>query len=134
MPAPGYVHGLTGPVVVLPAGVARWLEEQTDLPRRRVAVRGDDVELDQALLAIRLAAMQVGAVPGAAVGTDPPAMPVAEPELTVNQAAHRIGIRPRAVRRALEEQRLAGRKAGGRWLIQPADADHYRHRMQGEAA
>jgi len=54
--------------------------------------------------------------------------------LAVEEAAERAGVGPRAIRRALVEGRLAGQQLGGRWLVDVASLEAYRHRLEERAS
>mgnify|MGYP000995842643 CR=1 FL=1 len=53
------------------------------------------------------------------VGSEIVAGSVAADEVGVDEAATRLQITPRRVRQLLAEDRLGGRKAAGRWLVDP---------------
>lgn len=127
-PAGAFIHGTDGPVVLVPASVARWLEQHTNLPRQRVARRGLDDAVDEVLLALRVVAMRASSPASSDAGTEPVyfAEPAKQLELTADQAGDLIGITGRAVRKAIHEHRLAARRTGAEWLITRADAENYR--------
>jgi excisionase family DNA binding protein len=50
--------------------------------------------------------------------------------LTLAEAAHRVGLSPRALRRAVNEGRLQGEQVGGRWLVRPEALDDYAERAR----
>jgi len=129
-PAANYLHALdAGPVVVVPAWFARWLELNTDLGRQRINRRGQDPAVDEVLVALHFAATHAAASdrPSAA-GSVPPRLPEVRQELplTVSELAERVGITGRAVRQAITAGRLHAHRSGHRWFIDPADADNYR--------
>lgn len=88
-----------------------------------------DTDMVVVLHAIQLAAMAedtATSVDGSMVG-DPVSLVLAdEPLVTSGQAAERIGCTSRAIRLALEEGRLLGRKFGRQWLIGESDLEDYR--------
>lgn len=137
-PAGSRVHGVDGPVCVLPAWVCLWLEQQTNLPQRRAALRGIDPAVDDALVSIRLAAMRVPKAATSAAASDSGSSVDLGAEVTgplsgaaplgVGQAAALAGVTARAVRLACDEGRLKANKIDGRWLIDPADLDRFRDR------
>ena len=70
------------------------------------------------------------------VGTTGPTVPPRH--LTVPEAAERVGLSQRALRRALSEGRMSGVNMAGRWMIPEAALDEYartarRHRTNGAA-
>ena len=128
-PAATYLHGLDGPVVATPAWFALWLEQHTDLPRQRVALRGVNPAVDEVLLALHHAAMHVPSSATASVtGSAPPRLPEVRQELplTPNEVAERAGVTGRAVRQAITAGRLHAHRSGHRWFIDRADAENYR--------
>jgi len=127
-PAAYYVHGLDGPTVVVPAWFARWLELNTDLDRQRVNRRGMDPAADEALVALHFAAMHAASAHTSAPGSTRPAAPEVPQDLplTVSELAERVGITGRAVRHAITAGRLPAHRVADRWLIDRADAEHWR--------
>jgi len=122
-PPTSYVHGLDGPVVIVPGRAAAWLDSRLNLRALRTAVRGHDPEVDAVLVALGVAA---AAWRQSVVGTDQrtPAEP-APLWLTTREAADRLDVTDRAVRRALAEQRLNGRRTNGGWLVDRESVEHY---------
>ncbi|MFJ5693316.1 helix-turn-helix domain-containing protein [Arthrobacter sp. NPDC093125] len=125
-PATAYVHGVNGPVVVIPARVCAWLERHAKLNEVRIQERGADPEVDAVLVALRLAALTWRTT---ATGTPVAAKPEVAPDLnqwlSTGQAADRLGITDRAVRLAIQEQRLHATNVAGRWRITREDLEHF---------
>ncbi|CDM76130.1 helix-turn-helix domain-containing protein [Mycobacterium marinum] len=128
-PAEHLVHGLDGPVVVLPGRVCAALNRLLGLDKIRAEVRGQNAELDQALLAIRLAALAFKTGSGSGTSVAPQPEPVSgsarQPKndtVSTNTAATILKISGRAVRKAIDEKRLtATRDDSGRWRITQDD-------------
>jgi excisionase family DNA binding protein len=127
-----FVHGLRCDVVIVPRRVAAWLEARTELPRLRRDSRGEDSEVAAVLLALSTAAQawrdDQTRRSSAAIGTG--RADVAEPVapfggLTVTQAAARLDVTTRAIRKAIADGRLVAEKTGRAWLIDPAELAHY---------
>jgi len=115
-----------GPVVLLSARVAATLNRHAGLGTYRIAHRGEDAEVDAALLALALAG---SSWPGSGGGTKvaAPAEPVALSKwVSTAGAAARLSITDRAVRRAINEGRLKARRDGTAWRIHTTDLEHYR--------
>jgi len=124
-PPTAYVHGIDGPVVVVPGRVAALLDNLVDLTRLRIDVRGQDPELDAVLVALRTAALAWRASAGG-LPDRTPADPL-PPWISAGQTAELLGVDPRHVRRLATTGRLTGRQLGDRtWLIERESAEHYR--------
>lgn len=125
-PPESYVHGVDGPAVIVPGRVAALLERFADLTRVRVAVRGQDPELDAVLVAMRLVAAKWRAT--ATGSPHPPAPEVAARSqwLSTTQAADILGVTDRAVRLAITEHRLNAQQVDRRWRISREDLEHFR--------
>jgi len=126
LPPEAFVHGVEGAVAVVPARVAAWLDARLNLSQVRQAVRGNDPEVDNVLLALRLVAMTW---PASAHGSEARKSPEIAPPCAwvgTRHAADRLGITERAVRQAIETQRLPAEQVDGRWRITRDDIEHYR--------
>ena len=127
-PASYYVHGLdSGPVVVIPAWFAEWLEVHAGLGHLRVDCRGMDPAVDELLRALHFAALGAASAGTSAPGSAEAPAPEVLPELpvTVNELAESVGITARAVRHAISDGRLPAHRVADRWLIDRADVEHY---------
>ncbi|MFE2110368.1 helix-turn-helix domain-containing protein [Kitasatospora sp. NPDC059463] len=119
-----YIHGLDGPVVLIPARIAAWLDRHADLAQLRIQHRGSDPELDAVLVALRTAAL---AWRTAATGTPQRQQPAPLPKwLGTTAAADHLGLAPRTIRLACETGALPARQIDGRWRIALEDLQHYR--------
>ncbi len=123
------IHGHNGPVVILSGRVCAYLNRFADLERFRLDHRGQDAEVDAALVAMRVAA---AAWRGSATGTaraataEPPAS--SKSWCSTKRAADLLHIGERAVRKAIAADSLPARKVDGRWVIAREDIEHYRAR------
>lgn len=121
-----YVHGVGGPVVVIPARVCAWLERHAELNEVRIRERGADQEVDAVLVAIRLAALTWRtSATGTAVAAKPEANADLNQWLSTTQAADILYITDRAVRLAIKEGRLKATNVDGRWRITREDIAHF---------
>jgi excisionase family DNA binding protein len=125
-PPEHYVHGLDGPVVVVPARVAAWLCQRAQLDRIRADIRGLDPEVDSVLVALTVAAMQWRTSATGSTQAPEPEAAAQSPWVSSTQAADLLGITARAVRLAIGEQRLPAEQVDGRWRIAREDVEHYR--------
>ncbi|MDT0201348.1 helix-turn-helix domain-containing protein [Nocardioides sp. AE5] len=119
--------GVNGPGVVLDARTCAWLEGHAGLTSLRVRVRGTDPEISRQLVEIRAAAM---AWRGSATGTEDDTKPEPVTDsgqwLSTGQAAQLAGVTGRAIRKAINEQRLPATEAGGRYRISREDIEHFK--------
>lgn len=131
-PASALVHGVDGDgrpqaCVMVYGRVAAYLERYAELDRFRREHRGEDAEVDQALMALHQVALSWR---GSATGTrdaapaEPPA--ASSQWLTCTQAAGILGIGDRAVRKAIQQHQLRATSVDGRWQISIEDLAHYR--------
>lgn len=130
-PPEAYVHGLDGPMVVVPARVAALLMRRAGLDDYHRAHRGEDPELDAVLVGLKTAAaawraMHVPSDSGSAVVELAAQQRPSPRQLSTAQAARALGISPRAVRQAIAENRLDAEVVGGRYVLTPDDVAHYR--------
>lgn len=128
-PAEHMVH--VGPCVVLPGRVCATLNRLLNLDAVRKQVRGHNAELDQALLAIKLAAT-ASAGSGAGTSVAPQPEPVSRSGQQLNDmvgtvtAATILNMTDRAVRKAISEKRLPATKDdSGRHRITREDLAAY---------
>jgi hypothetical protein len=128
-PATAYVHGADGPVAIVPARVAAWLDRQVNLTRLRIEHRGFDPEVDSVLVGLRVAAMAWRETVGTR-GTDSPcgAEPAA-PSLqwmTTTDVAIGVGMTERGVRKAIAAGHLRASRDNRRWMVDLEDFEHFR--------
>ena len=129
-----YVHGIDGPVAIVPARVAAWLTRQANLDRLRREVRGQDAEVDHVLIALAVAA---SAWRASAYGTHPRNTPEPAPKsawLTTTEVADLLDQTDRAIRQACQSGRLPAERVGDRWQISRENFEHYCAARQQRAA
>ncbi len=130
-PPEGYVHGVDGPCVVVPARVAALFVARAGLADFHVQHRGLDAEVDAVLVALKVAAAawrarHVSSDRGTS-RADGLVESARSPQwLSTTATARLLGITPRAVVKAIDTDRLPAQWASGRWWIDPADIEHYR--------
>jgi excisionase family DNA binding protein len=125
-PPAAYVHGLAGPVVVVPARIAALLVRRLGLAAFARDARGIDPELDAVLVALRDAGYRWAAARGCPPATDHDGGDVLEarsPWMTTAAAAQRLGVTRQAITRAIREGRLPGQRLGARWVVDPDDVE-----------
>jgi excisionase family DNA binding protein len=117
----------TGSVAVIDGRICAMLDRLLNLNRVRTQVRGQNVELDQALVAIRLAGIAYDE--SASVGTvsAPPGEPVSQSKSQLNdtisttEAAALLHMTRRAVSKECKQKRLPATLVGGRYRITRQD-------------
>lgn len=123
-PPSAYLHGGPVPVTVVPARVASWLERHANLSQIRIENRGNDSEVDNVLVALRASAL---AWRDSATGRKEAAEPEElTPWVSTTEASDILDITDRAIRLAIQEQRLKARRINGRWRIAREDIEHYK--------
>lgn len=130
-----------GPAVVIGPRVALLLEKHADLGRFRLAVRGQDPELDAALSALHAVASRfepdlVSDVVSD-VGHDDDSTPetgASSPLMTTTEVADHAGCNPRTVRYAAEAGRLVGKSVTAGWLFDPDAVRTWMAERAGAAA
>ena len=125
-----YLHGLAGVEVTIPGRVAAILETRCKLAELRIALRGIDPEVDQALMAITLAAHHWRT--SATGRSDAPKPEVTPRSEWVNtaEAAQILYCTDRAVRLAITENRLNATRVGRSYRINREDLEHYKAARQ----
>lgn len=125
-----FLHGIDGPVAILPARVCALLERHADLDNFRIKNRGVDAQVDHALIALHSAAATWRR---SRTGTAHP--PAPEPArsswVTTTQAADALRVTSRAIRKAIQEGRLDATRVDDRWRITREDLEHFRARQTG---
>lgn len=104
--------------VVVPPRIAAWLESQTGLTAdRRINLRTTDPVAYEVLAALHLAALHHRSGNGTetAVGQEHPQE--SSLWITTSQAALRLGVTDRAIRKWCANGRLSATRFGSRWLI-----------------
>lgn len=127
-----YLLKVSEPYVMMPARVAAMLEAElgAELSRLRVRKRGVDPEASQVLADIRAAAIEWAGSGSAGTSDDGPPEPRPESNrehlsLTPSQAAGRVGVSDRAIRKAIHTGRLPAAKVDGAWQITRDDLRHF---------
>jgi excisionase family DNA binding protein len=128
-PAEQLVH--PGPVAVIPGQICAKLDKLLRLRKVHGQIRGQDAELDQALVAIRLAGSAYRQ--SASVGTvsTPQEEPVSQSKSQLNdtlgttEAANLLHMTRRAVSKECKQKRLPATFVGGRYRITHQDLAEY---------
>lgn len=132
-PPAAYVHGLHGPVVVVPARVCAWLERHAGIAQLRAEHRGRDAEVSAVLVGVGVAAAKWRA---SATGTADAKRPESDApsEMSTRQASDLVGVTERAIRQAIAEGRLTATRVGSRWVLTREDVEQYRASRTTRAA
>ncbi|MEH6794029.1 MAG: excisionase family DNA-binding protein [Rhodococcus sp. (in: high G+C Gram-positive bacteria)] len=121
-----YLHGLAGVEVTVPGRVAAFLESRCNLQELRVSIRGHDRELDEALLAINLAALHWRNSATGTAEAPTPELPPRSEWVSTTEAAGILCCTTRAVRKAIVENRLNATRVGRSYRINREDLEHFR--------
>ena len=130
-PAEHLVHGLDGPVAVIDGRVCAMLNKLLSLDKVRAQIRGQNPQLDQALLAIKLVgtAYAASSATGKSQAPQPEPAPQSQRQLndtvSTTTAAALLNMTDRAVRRAITEKRLKATRLDGRYRIDRDDLAAY---------
>ena len=117
------LHGLDGPAVIVSARAAAWLNRHAGLDQFRTEHRGEDAEVDSVLVAFRIAELKWRE---AVTGTKEAAPAEQKREwMSTTQAATQTQVGGRAIRKAIERNRLKATWVDGRWRIRHEDLAHY---------
>lgn len=131
VPAERLVLDVAGPVAVVPGRIAAWLCDEGGLDALRVRVRGQNAEVDQTLLAIRLTAERWREQRAALVAEQQRKLAEAGREsgpkvMSTATIADRLYVSDRAVRQWIATGRLRARRRGRRWEIARADFEEFK--------
>lgn len=124
------VHGTEGPVVLISARAAAWLIRYAELERYHEAHRGQDAEIDQSLIALKVAALSWRS---AATGTSNAPRPELATQLewlSTKQAADALAMTDRAIRKAIRENRLKANRVGRAYRINREQLAHFKARKE----
>ncbi|WP_308467778.1 helix-turn-helix domain-containing protein [Rathayibacter soli] len=130
-----YAHGAS--VVVLPGVVCAFLERYSNISEVRIRARGANPGISAALEAVQLAAM---AWASTGTGTKVEKSPEHGADwrdtlLGTAEAARLLGITERAVRKAIERERLeAVKDDSGRWQISRHELEQYHRAVRAKSA
>ncbi len=111
-------------VTIVPGDVAVILLVKAGLDGYRRAHRGENPRVDQVLIEMTTAAIRWREQ--SAHGRDRASTADAAPPLTTRQAADRLGLTARSVRRVIANGRLPAQRIGHTWQLDRDDVDRYR--------
>lgn len=118
------VMGAHGPGTFVSGRVCAYLARYAGLDAFRVTNRGADLEVDNTLVAMRLAEL---AWQQSATGTRETSKPEpARKWKSTGEVAGLLGVTDRSIRRAIQENRLKAINVAGRWRIGPEDLEHFK--------
>lgn len=132
---PGHFHhDHQGGVVIVPAGVAAYLEQLLNLPRVRRERRGLNPAVDSVLADFERAALawRASAASGSNVDQKAEVAPLS-PFVGPGEAAALLGISGRALRYAMKDGRLEARQVNGKRQITRDDIEHFRASRRAQA-
>lgn len=104
--------------VTVPQRIAHWLESQAGLTAdRRINLRITDPSAYEVLAALHLAALSHRSGNGTKTAGAQPDPQDLTPWMTAREAAERLGVTDRAIRKWCQAGRLPAIRHGHRWLI-----------------
>lgn len=124
------VIGVSGPEVVVSGRAAAWLLRYAGLNEYHLDHRGEDAEIDETLVALKVAALTWR---NTATGTAD--APKAELDaqshwLSTKQAADALAMTDRAIRKAIRENRLKANRVGRAYRINREQLAHFKARKE----
>lgn len=122
------IIGANGPEVVVSGRVAAWLMRYAELDRYHLDNRGIDSEVDQTLVALKVAALSWR---NTETGTKAAAVAELAPQLqwlSTKQAADALAMTDRAIRKAIRENRLQATIIGRAYRINREQLAHFKAR------
>ncbi|MFL0359063.1 excisionase family DNA-binding protein [Curtobacterium flaccumfaciens] len=124
------VHGMDGVVVLVTGRAAAWLLRYAELDHYHASHRGEDPEIDQTLIALKVAALSWRE---SATGTKNAAaaeLPTQLQWLSTKQAADALAMTDRAIRKAIRENRLKANRVGRAYRINREQLAHFKARKE----
>lgn len=124
------IHGTNGPVVIVSGRVAAWMLRYAELEHYHADYRGLDAEIDQTLIALKVAALSWRS---SATGMRDAAIPELSPGLqwlSTKQAADALAMTDRAIRKAIRENRLQATTIGRAYRINREQLAHFKARKE----
>lgn len=125
-PAQHLVHGTDGPVVILSARVCAYLGRYAALDAFRASHRGSDRETDEALTAMRVAALAWRSSVTGTTEAAKPELAASSKWLSTSETASLLGMTDRGVRTAIADGRLKAENIAGRWRINLENLEHFK--------
>ncbi|MEV7762255.1 helix-turn-helix domain-containing protein [Curtobacterium flaccumfaciens] len=122
------VVGVSGPEVIVSGRSAAWLLRYAGLNEYHLDHRGEDAEIDETLVALKVAALSWR---NTATGTAdaPKAELNAQSDwLSTTQAADALAMTDRAIRKAIRENRLKATTVGRAYRINREQLAHFKAR------
>ena len=109
--------------VLVPPRIADWIERQIGLvSERRIGLADTDPLAYAVLSALRIVAFNHRSGSGTKSAQGQPSSKESQ-WLTTSEAAARVGVTDRAIRKWIAQGRLPATRYGGRWLIDQTDLD-----------
>lgn len=128
------VVGRGGPSVIITGRVAAFLLRYAQLETYHRQHRGEDPEVDSALIAMKAVALEWRS---SATGTREAAAPELDRSsvwLSTEQAAGALAMTDSGIRKAIRENRLKATRVGKTWRINQEQLAHFRARKERPAA
>ncbi|TCK63611.1 excisionase family DNA-binding protein [Curtobacterium sp. PhB136] len=117
-------------MLIVSGRVAAWMLRYAGLEAYHLEHRGEDAEIDQTLIAMKVAALSWRS---AATGTQSaalPELPAQSEWLSTKQAADALAMTDRAIRKAIRENRLKANRVGRAYRINREQLAHFKARKE----
>lgn len=124
------VTGVDGPVVIVSGRVAAFLLRFAELDRYHYGHRGEDVEVDATLVAMKVVALHWRASVTGTQNAAPPELASQSQWLSTKQAADALAMTDRAIRKAIRENRLKANRVGRAYRINREQLAHFKARKE----
>ena len=122
------VIGVSGPEVVVSGRAAAWLLRYAGLNEYHLDHRGEDAEIDETLVALKVAALTWRNTATGTADAPKPELDAQSEWLSTKQAADALAMTDRAIRKAIRENRLKATTVGRAYRINREQLAHFKAR------
>ena len=124
------VHGVDGAVVLVTGRAAAWLLRYAELDHYHANHRGEDPEIDQTLIALKVAALSWRESATGTKSATSAELTTQLQWLSTKQAADALAMTDRAIRKAIRENRLKANRVGRAYRINREQLAHFKARKE----
>lgn len=124
------VIGVSGPEVVVSGRAAAWLLRYAGLNEYHLDHRGEDAEIDETLVALKVAALTWRNTATGTADAPKPELGAQSEWLSTKQVADALAMTDRAIRKAIRENRLKANRVGRAYRINREQLAHFKARKE----